>query len=102
MTGTLPHRMAVVDFETVPALRLLLRASVFAVSKGKAPGLIPLTNQRDCKKLKIMVGERGFEPPTTWSRTRFQHLLNSIEFCRSQVIGVEPVAALPWRVVALC
>jgi hypothetical protein len=24
-----------------------------------------------CKLLKIMVGERGFEPPTPWSRTRF-------------------------------
>jgi len=23
------------------------------------------------KCLKIMVGERGFEPPTPWSRTRF-------------------------------
>src|SRR5580692_11527865 len=23
-----------------------------------------------CKLLKIMVGERGFEPPTPWSRTR--------------------------------
>jgi hypothetical protein len=33
--------------------------------------------------LKRLVGERGFEPPTPWSRTRFQRLLNSIEFCRS-------------------
>ncbi len=23
------------------------------------------------KSLKILVGERGFEPPTPWSRTRF-------------------------------
>src|SRR5690348_15594525 len=24
----------------------------------------------DCKLLKVLVGERGFEPPTPWSRTR--------------------------------
>jgi len=41
------------------------------------------------KCLKILVGERGFEPPTPWSRTRFQLLLNSIEICRPQVISVE-------------
>jgi hypothetical protein len=39
--------------------------------------------------LKILVGERGFEPPTPWSRTRFQAVLNSIEFCRPQVINIE-------------
>ena len=26
-----------------------------------------------------MVGERGFEPPTPWSRTRFKLLLKSVE-----------------------
>jgi hypothetical protein len=26
-----------------------------------------------------LVGERGFEPPTPWSRTRFQHLLEHVE-----------------------
>jgi hypothetical protein len=26
------------------------------------------------KCLKRLVGERGFEPPTPWSRTRFKHL----------------------------
>ena len=31
--------------------------------------------------LKRLVGERGFEPPTPWSRTRFQSLLKSVEFC---------------------
>jgi hypothetical protein len=39
--------------------------------------------------LKRMVGERGFEPPTPWSRTRFKALLNSIDSCRPEVIGVE-------------
>src|SRR5579864_1641053 len=42
--------------------------------------------------LRRLVGERGFEPPTPCSRTRFQRLLDSIEFCRSQVIRVERVA----------
>jgi hypothetical protein len=33
------------------------------------------------KSLKRMVGASGFEPPTSWSRTRFQALLESMEFC---------------------
>jgi hypothetical protein len=43
--------------------------------------------------LKRLVGERGFEPPTPWSRTRFRRLLNSIESCRPQLIEVERVGA---------
>jgi hypothetical protein len=31
--------------------------------------------------LKRLVGERGFEPPTPWSRTRFHALSKSVEFC---------------------
>jgi hypothetical protein len=31
--------------------------------------------------LKGMVGASGFEPPASWSRTRFQGLLKSMEFC---------------------
>jgi hypothetical protein len=31
--------------------------------------------------LKQLVGERGFEPPTPWSRTRFRRLLKSVESC---------------------
>jgi len=31
--------------------------------------------------LKRMVGARGFEPPASWSRTRCQTLLNSVELC---------------------
>jgi hypothetical protein len=41
------------------------------------------------KCLKRLVGERGFEPPTPWSRTRFRQLLNFTEFCSSQVFGLE-------------
>jgi hypothetical protein len=36
--------------------------------------------------LKRLVGERGFEPPTPWSRTRFEMLLKSPEIWRFQVI----------------
>ena len=35
------------------------------------------------KLLKRMVGERGFEPPTPWSRTRFSTLWKSVEICSS-------------------
>jgi hypothetical protein len=36
--------------------------------------------RRRCKVLKILVGERGFEPPTPWSRTRnrFANLLSRL------------------------
>ena len=30
---------------------------------------------------KDMAGERGFEPPTPWSRTRFESSLKFVEFC---------------------
>ena len=33
--------------------------------------------------MKILVGARGFEPPTPWSRTRFESLLKFVEFCCS-------------------
>ena len=32
--------------------------------------------------LKELVGARGFEPPTPWSRTRCQRLLKPMESCR--------------------
>jgi len=54
------------------------------------------------KCLKRLVGERGFEPPTPWSRTRFRKLLNATEFSRPQAIGVEGVAAAASLVVDLC
>ncbi len=54
------------------------------------------------KCLKRMVGERGFEPPTPWSRTRFRRLLNSIELCRSQVIVIELVGVEPRSICDLC
>jgi hypothetical protein len=31
--------------------------------------------------LKGMVGASGFEPPTSWSRTRCQHLFKSMDSC---------------------
>ena len=33
------------------------------------------------KGLKELVGERGFEPPTPWSRTRYHYLLKPVEIC---------------------
>src|SRR5271156_5828898 len=44
------------------------------------------------KCLKRLVGERGFEPPTPWSRTRFKLLLKLVEFYCLQLIGAEPLA----------
>ena len=35
------------------------------------------------KAKKQLVGERGFEPPTPWSRNRFEGILRRVEFCRS-------------------
>ena len=51
--------------------------------------------------LKRMVGERGSEPPTPWSRTRFRRLWNSVELCRPQLIDVERVGAGTARVIEL-
>jgi hypothetical protein len=39
--------------------------------------------------LKKLVRERGFEPPTPWSRTRFHGLLKSVGFSCFQVVAVE-------------
>jgi len=45
--------------------------------QGKRPGEKGrLSSFEDERK---MVGERGFEPPTPWSRTRFQDLWKSVE-----------------------
>ena len=40
-----------------------------------------------------MVGAKGFEPSTSWSRTRFRALWKSTEFCGSQLIDDEGVGA---------
>ena len=44
--------------------------------------------------LQRMVGARGFEPPTPWSRTRFDTLLKLVEFCCFELIQDELFAAL--------
>ena len=54
------------------------------------------------KYLKTLVGERGFEPPTPWSRTRFQGLLKSVVFCGFQLLCVEYVAGYLLRPVGIC
>ena len=58
---------------------------MFGIRNLREPRELSQPNQLD------MVGERGFEPPTPWSRTRFNHLLNLIAFCCFQVIEVESV-----------
>jgi hypothetical protein len=55
-----------------------------------------------CMLLKKLVGERGFEPPTPWSRTRFQPLLRLVEFYGFQVIAVEPDAGCLFKAVDSC
>jgi hypothetical protein len=52
--------------------------------------------------LRRLVGERGFEPPTPWSRTRFQTLMEFTEFCWFQVIDMEPIAAWLLNSVDFC
>jgi hypothetical protein len=52
--------------------------------------------------LKILVGERGFEPPTPWSRTRFEQLLNAVEIEVLYLIGVESVAGSSLNAVETC
>jgi hypothetical protein len=44
---------------------------------------------RDRKWLKTMVGERGFEPPTPWSRTRFKTLLKFVGICCPQLLKID-------------
>ena len=43
--------------------------------------------------LKEVVGANGFEPSTSWSRTRFRSLLKSMKFCDSEEIENNAVAA---------
>src|SRR6266849_3296263 len=47
--------------------------------------------------LKKLVGANGFEPSTSWSRTRFHALLQSTEFCGLEAIDNEPFAACVWK-----
>ena len=61
---------------------------IIRISEGKATNRYEIVHsdvdekpEGAAKLLKRMVGERGFEPPTPWSRTRFQSLLKSVEFC---------------------
>ena len=53
------------------------------------------------KCLKKLVGERGFEPPTPLSRTRFNQLLKCVEICRSHLIDIELVMCWRWSSIDL-
>src|SRR5688572_19602005 len=41
----------------------------------------------------VKIGARGFEPPTSWSRTRFQGLLKFVEARGFLMLWIEPFAA---------
>jgi hypothetical protein len=49
---------------------------------------------KGCKLLNINDRERGFEPPTPWSRTRFQALLKFTGICDSSVIDMKLLRAV--------
>src|SRR6266849_5624755 len=49
-----------------------------------------------------MVGARGFEPPTPWSRTRFQPFLKLAESYCPQLIATESFARCLSPTVELC
>ena len=50
-------------------------------------------DQSLCKLLKRLVGERGFEPPTPWSRTKSRS--KSKSFIRCRLGARKPVLLLP-------
>ena len=50
-----------------------------------------------CKLLKILVGERGFEPPTPWSRTRCSTRLSHSPTCKGRVVDASHFRRFPLR-----
>jgi len=53
------------------------------------PGVKPGDQSGPHKCLKTMVGERGFELPTPWSRTRFQRLRKFVNFAVLKCFGLK-------------
>jgi hypothetical protein len=53
------------------------------------------------KSLKKLVGASGFEPPTSWSRTRVRALLRSAKACGSEWIDNKRVVAGLWNPIEL-
>jgi len=49
-----------------------------------------------------MVGERGFEPPTPWSRTGFRQFWKFVEFYGFQLFYIERLAHLMRHSVVSC
>jgi len=62
-----------------------LRISVYKIIYSAVDG----NPEARFKCFKRLVGERGFEPPTPWSRTRSRGFLKSLGFACFQVIAVE-------------
>jgi hypothetical protein len=58
--------------------------------------------ERHTKSLKGVVGANGFEPSTSWSRTRCHALLNSVKFCGSEEIENKPLAARALKSTETC
>jgi hypothetical protein len=74
---------AVVDFVAVAASDAPRKTKKDGAPETREPGAIPkglvVSSFEVCKVLKLLVGERGFEPPTPWSRTSFSMLSKSVE-----------------------
>ena len=49
-------------------------------------------SETGCICLNRLIGARGFEPPTPWSRIRFRNELKSLECDGLYLVAMEPVA----------
>ena len=54
------------------------------------------------KVLKTLVGERGFEPPTPWSRISFRQLWKSVEACCCNCFYIERFACRSLNASEIC
>ena len=73
-----------------------------AAERDSAGGaLIPIIAAKHIPR-KRMVGARGFEPPTPWSRTKFQPPLKPVKFCCPQWTALESFACRVLKCLVLC
>jgi hypothetical protein len=85
------HHRDVLDFVDGLASPRRMKFSIYAGVSARAPraktrwvGL--QASAHAVSSWKQLVGERGFETPTPWSRTRFQYLVKSGEIEEFEVI----------------
>jgi hypothetical protein len=85
-------------------LRLHNDVAARRVSAGNESGLHAETERPGVLGiwLKRMVGPSGFEPLASWSRTRRQTLLNSVELCEFSLILIESDADCLLNSVEIC